>query len=103
MSNARMARFLAAVCDLLDAPIPEVTGHDANGANGWRLSLPGGIVLSVQRHEYAYADEDTAEIAAWDAAAWDANDCGPFLWPEQVRGYQTTADIVRAVVELRTA
>lgn len=65
------------------------------GVFGFTLVFPNGYELSVQRSEFHHCGEDTAEIAAFDPE-------GEFLWPEQVRGWQTSEMIVEAIKDVGT-
>ena len=74
----------------------EMTGVEIEFiSTGFFVKFPNGYTLSVQQSEFHYSGADTAEIAA----------IGPdndFVWPEQVRGYQTPEEIVEAIKDVGT-
>jgi len=96
------SRFLLELTSLIGAPPPAVTELGPNGPNGWRVYLLNGTVLSVQRHPFAISDDQTAETAAWyDGDSDNPNaKSGEWVWPEQIRGRQTPAEVIHAVREL---
>lgn len=55
--------------------------------HGWHLTLHNGVLFSIQVGPHHYRNDGTAEIAAW----WIADQ--RWLWQEQVRGWQTEAEI----------
>jgi len=62
---------------------------------GWHVVFPSGAVLSVQVGDYNYSGDNTAEIAAFTVGT-----PREWLWPEQVRGWQSEEQIEGALAEL---
>lgn len=63
--------------------------------DGWRITLPNGAQLSIQRSGFHHCDEQTAETAAmWQKEKTD------WIWREQVRGHQTLSDIAVSLRQL---
>lgn len=63
--------------------------------DGWRITLPNGAQLSIQRSEFHHCDTQTAETAAM----WRNNNTD-WIWREQVRGHQTFSDIAVSLRQL---
>lgn len=92
--NAESMEALAVIFDCEITSSPYGLTPDAVG---WKLTLPSGMSLSVQRSEQHYCSHGSdysAEIAALDLE-------GHFVWyEEQIRGYQTFTDIALVIKEL---